>query len=105
MLQLQSDQACIALDLPGFGLSDKPKKVAAHRLAWHAQVLREFIDALQPSPVVLHAPRVMAPVLHALTCPIEWVEVPELPSAWCEAPYPDAGHMAGPRALRTLLRS
>jgi tRNA(Arg) A34 adenosine deaminase TadA len=105
MSQLQSDQACIALDLPGFGLSDKPKKVAAHRLAWHAQVLREFIDALQPSPVVLHAPRVMAPVLHTLTCPIEWVEVPALPSAWYEAPYPDAGHLAGPRALRTLLRS
>jgi tRNA(adenine34) deaminase len=41
--QLQSAEPVIALDLPGFGLSDKPKKVATHRIAWHAQVLSEFL--------------------------------------------------------------
>jgi tRNA(adenine34) deaminase len=104
--QLQSAKPVIALDLPGFGLSDKPKKVAAHRLAWHAQVLREFLASLQPAPVALHAPRVMAPLLANLALPIHWLDsahMPALPAALREAPYPDSGHMAGPRALRTLL--
>ena len=95
----------IALDLPGFGLSDKPKKVAVHRIAWHAQVLREFLASLQPAPVVLHVPRVMAPLLVGLALPIHWVEETCLSHTLCDAPYPDAGHMAGPRALTTLLAS
>ena len=107
--QLQSAQPVIAVDLPGFGLSDKPKKVAAHRLAWHAQVLSEFLAQLQPAPVALHAPRVMQPLLSQLHLPI--VAVPmhamdnadSVTSAWQHAPYPDAGHTAGPRALSTLL--
>lgn len=101
--QLQSAEPVIVLDLPGFGLSDKPKKIATHRLAWHAQVLREFLASVQPAPVALHAPRVMAPLLATLSLPIHWVETPELPTALRDAPYPDRGHMAGPRALSTLL--
>ena len=101
--QLLSKEAVIALDLPGFGLSDKPKKVATHRIAWHAQVLREFLSRLQPAPLALHAPRVMAPLLTHLDLPIHWVDTSEWPEAWRDAPYPDQGHMAGPRALRTLL--
>jgi tRNA(adenine34) deaminase len=93
----------IALDLPGFGLSDKPKKVVAHRIAWHAQVLSEFLASLQPAPVALHAPRVMAPLLTKLALPIHWIESLTLPAALRDAPYPDRGHMAGPRALSTLL--
>jgi tRNA(adenine34) deaminase len=101
--QLQSAEPVIALDLPGFGLSDKPKKVASHRIAWHAQVLQEFLAHLQPAPVALHAPRVMAPLLAKLALPIHWVETPALSAAWRDAPYPDRGHLAGPRALSTLL--
>jgi tRNA(Arg) A34 adenosine deaminase TadA len=101
--QLQSAEPVIAMDLPGFGLSDKPKKIATHRLAWHAQVLREFLAHVQPAPMALHAPRVMAPLLADLPLPIHWVETPELPAAVRDAPYPDRGHMAGPRALSTLL--
>jgi tRNA(Arg) A34 adenosine deaminase TadA len=99
--QLQSAEPVIALDLPGFGLSDKPKKVAAHRIAWHAQVLSEFLANVQP--VALYAPREMAPLLAKLALPIHWVESPALPAALRDAPYPDRGHMAGPRALSTLL--
>jgi tRNA(adenine34) deaminase len=99
--QLQSAEPVIALDLPGFGLSDKPKKVATHRIAWHAQVLSEFLANVQP--VALHAPREMAPLLVKLALPIHWVESPALPAALRDAPYPDRGHMAGPRALRALL--
>lgn len=101
--QLQSSGPVIALDLPGFGLSDKPKKVAMHRIAWHAQVLSEFLASVQPAPVALYAPRVMAPLLVKLALPIHWVETPVLPAALRDAPYSDRGHMAGPRALSTLL--
>ncbi len=101
--QLQSSEPVIALDLPGFGLSDKPKKVAAHRIAWHAQVLQEFLASVQPAPVALHVPRVMAPLLAKLALPIHWMETSALPAALRDAPYPDHGHMAGPRALGTLL--
>ena len=101
--QLKATAPVIALDLPGFGLSDKPKKVAVHRLAWHAQVLGEFLASVQPVPVALHVPRVMAPLLSGLALPIHWVEETRLSIALRDAPYPDAGHMAGPRALKTLL--
>jgi len=89
--------------LPGFGLSDKPKKVATHRIAWHALVLREFLASVQPAPLALHAPRVMAPLLNELALPIHWIQTPVLSAALRDAPYPDRGHLAGPRALRTLL--
>ena len=101
--QLQSTEPVIALDLPGFGLSDKPKKVATHRIAWHAQVLQEFLATLQPAAVALHAPRVMAPLFAQLSLPIHWIDTPALPVAWRDAPYPDAGHRAGPRSLQVLL--
>ncbi len=101
--QLLSHEPVMALDLPGFGLSDKPKKVTTHRIAWHAQVLREFLARVQPAPVALHAPRVMAPLLAQLALPIHWLDAPALPAALSDAPYPDPGHRAGPRALSTLL--
>lgn len=101
--QLHATEPVIALDLPGFGLSDKPKKVAVHRLAWHAQVLREFLACLQPSAVVLHAPRLMAPLLVDLSLSIHWLDVPVMAEVLRLAPYPDPSHMAGPRALKTLL--
>lgn len=103
MPQLQSEAPVVALDFLGFGLSDKPKKVAWHRVAWHAQVLAEFLTYLQPAPVALHAPRSLAPLLSGLQIPIHWVETQNLSSALREAPYPDQGHRAGPRALQTLL--
>ena len=101
--QLKSSQPSIALDLPGFGLSDKPKKVAAHRLAWHVQVLKEFIASIHPAPVALHAPREMAPLLVDLSLPLEWCESPLFLAALRDAPYPDRGHLSGPRALSALL--
>jgi tRNA(adenine34) deaminase len=101
--QLQSAESVVALDLPGFGLSDKPKKVAAHRIAWHAQVLSEFLASVLPAPVALYAPREMAPLLANVALPVHWVESPALPTCLRDAPYPDRGHMAGPRALSTLL--
>ena len=103
--QLQSAEPVIALDLPGFGWSDKPKKVAVHRLAWHTQVLSEFLANVRPAVVALHAPRSMSPLLTSLDLPVHWMETPPLNEALRDAPYPDQGHTAGPRALQTLLAS
>lgn len=107
---LGSDVPAVALDLPGFGLSDKPKKDAQHTLAWHAQVLTEFIALHQAKAVHLFAPASVRALL-ALQQPIASLalichDLPEpapISEALRAAPYPDQGHQAGPRAWRTLL--
>nr|WP_319016859.1 alpha/beta fold hydrolase [Diaphorobacter aerolatus] len=50
---LAAGDRVIAPDLIGFGKSDKPKKEAAHRLAWHAQVLQQLVERLDARNVVL----------------------------------------------------
>lgn len=42
---LDAGQHVLAVDLPGFGKSDKPKKERAHSFAWHAQVLSQFVHS------------------------------------------------------------
>ncbi len=43
---LRAGDRVVAVDLPGFGRSDKPKKESAHDLDWHLRVLREFVQRL-----------------------------------------------------------
>ena len=50
---LQAGHRVVAPDLIGFGRSDKPKKDAAHRFAFHRQVLLELIEHLDLQRVVL----------------------------------------------------
>ena len=97
---MRAGHSAVALDLPGFGLSDKPKKAIAHRLDWHTLVIQSFVAQVAPQGMV-HAPHVMAPLLKDL--PVTWMDEPALPDALREAPYPDVGHKAGLRALQTLL--
>lgn len=96
----------IVPDLPGFGRSDKPKKEAFHQVSLHAQVLHELCVHLGLRQVQLvGAPDVQA-LLQALAA---WapgtyaVAAPQTPgvlsAAWRDAPYPDKGYRAGPRAL------
>lgn len=95
-------QRVVVPDLPGFGRSDKPKKEAAHTPAWHLQVLAELAERLGLQGAVL------------ATCGAPWaLQLPALapgrfagalaisdaPAPGGGAPYPDAGHRAGPRAL------
>lgn len=102
----------LAPDLIGFGRSDKPKRESAHSLAWHRDVLLEWLDRLRPGPLVLlHssaatelaallASAAPHPFLAILQAPEGGEEVAE---AW-RAPFPDRGYEAGPRALGPVRR-
>lgn len=110
---LQSAQALgtagvrhIVPDLMGFGRSDKPKKEAFHQVQTHAQILHELCDRLGLAQVQLIGPTDIQPLLQALvTLQPERYQLqaaqnpPPLPKAWRDAPYPDKGYRAGPRAL------
>lgn len=95
-------------DLIGFGRSDKPKREAVHTLDWHAAVLREWMARLG----VRHAVLACAPgaeplarmlrealpggIVAVLAAPLH--AEPKAAAAW-QAPFPDRGFEAGPRAL------
>ncbi len=72
-------------DLIGFGRSDKPKKTNLHQPQWHAQVLRELCQRLQIEPALLRCG--------------QWRQGEGADVALLAAPFPDAGHRAGPQAL------
>ena len=94
-----------ALDLPGHGRSDKPKKPAAHSRAWQVQCVSEWLDRMGLSGVTLLVPAGEPHIGHALqqACPrIASVQEVALPPLSCEAqdaPYPDNGHKAVFRAV------
>jgi tRNA(adenine34) deaminase len=46
----------LAIDLIGFGKSDKLKKASAYSMQWHAQVLVELIERLNLMNIVLLEP-------------------------------------------------
>lgn len=98
-------------DLIGFGKSDKPKREAAHTLAFHLQVLLEFIDHLALHGVRLVVPHASHALAQALLAQAAeriqglQVEGPGMELAGdsyryaLAAPYPDAGHRAAERAF------
>lgn len=97
----------LAPDLIGFGLSDKPKREAIHRLDWHRDVLLEWIDRLDPGPLaVVHSAGASALAsLLVDAAPARFPKVMHAPdeggqavAAW-RAPFPDRGYEAGLRAL------
>lgn len=109
----------VAPDLVGFGKSDKPKKEAFHTLAWHRQVLQELVERLDLRRVVLVLQGDAAAVGLALPMQLperftgllvlNSVQPPEQGSqpsahdcAACDAPFPDQGHRAAPRAFAAL---
>ncbi|MEO8120224.1 MAG: tRNA adenosine(34) deaminase TadA [Rhodoferax sp.] len=100
-----------ALDLIGFGKSDKPKKDVFHQFGWHRQVLQELVERLDLTNVVL--------VVQDWD---EWLGL-TLPMTderrYCgllvlnvalnagdpayEAPFPDRGHRAALRAFPRMV--
>lgn len=100
----------IAVDLIGFGRSDKPKKDLFHQLATHVQILDELCQHLGLQHVQLVGPAQIQPLLRALAtrAPERYairsaVQASVLSASWRDAPYPDKGHRAGPRMLPTCL--
>lgn len=51
--RLSPKYRCIAPDLVGLGLSDKPRDVAAHSYAMHADVLRQLVEALHLTKFII----------------------------------------------------
>ena len=112
-LQLASQGLAVcAPDLPGFGLSDKPKKTAWHTLERHAAVLQDLLSGLTPHRLIVVAPLPMRALLRRLVSMPAFVEregraftidEPALSEAFQQLPYPDRGHEAGPRSLPGLL--
>ena len=96
----------IAVDLIGFGRSDKPKKESFHQLHTHVQILDELCQRLALAHVELVGPADVQVLLQALAAaqPGRYVLARPLAPAplsavWRDAPYPDKGYRAGPRAL------
>lgn len=103
-------------DLIGFGQSDKPKKTSAHSLEWHCQVLLALMQRLDVPPPVLVVQAGQEQLGRAVYQSMPecfqrlWVmpvrlQTPEeqaQDAAAREAPFPDAGHRAAPRAFAAL---
>ncbi|MBS0507421.1 MAG: tRNA adenosine(34) deaminase TadA [Proteobacteria bacterium] len=99
-------QRVLAPDLIGFGRSDKPKKLAAHSLAWHGQVLAELLTRLDLRQVLLVRQGGCLPLAQAAPARLAGVlslQPGPAPGAAYDAPFPDAGHRAGPRAFAGLV--
>jgi tRNA(adenine34) deaminase len=96
-------------DLIGFGQSDKPKKEGTHTLGWHVQILLELLERLGIRHLVLlHTSKAKPLALSLLSRMdgklsssklVEYQVTMKLSEALLEAPFPDRGHQAGPRAM------
>lgn len=99
----------IAPDLIGFGMSDKPKKIAAHTLQLHLRSLQSLLMHLAPSKVLVLAEGQGVHLANAwmgseATQILEVFQVPSCPDAVADGyPYPDQGHQAALRASPGLL--
>lgn len=100
-------QRAIAVDLLGFGRSDKPKKTAWHTPQAHAQVLHRLCAHLQLNHATWLAPAQMHPLLHALHALAPTLHTLGPSPSPHSAAHPlsaqaftDTGHMAGPKAVR-----
>jgi tRNA(adenine34) deaminase len=104
------DPGVLALDLLGFGLSDKPKKAAQHTLAWHAAVLADLVQTCHTNDTLRWwVPPEMAAwwaqlqtLRQDLGHPAWLSDAPpnsaksEWSRAWADAPYPDPSHRLAP---------
>ena len=105
-------QRVVAPDLIGFGKSDKPKKDRAHSVDFHREVLLQFVEHLDLRRVVLVLPEggSLPPFNLAAAAPQRYVGALQMlptpgqdATAAMAAPFPDAGHRAGVRALTGLM--
>ena len=100
-------QRALAVDLIGFGRSDKPKKEAFHALETHAAILHALCARSGLTHVQLVAHPEMAPLLKRLQAQspglyeiaaVQTGDASVLPLL--DGAFPDKGYRAGPRAWR-----
>ena len=100
----------LAPDLIGFGRSDKPKRDAWHTLEHHAALLAEWAGQGDLRGAVIVLPAAQAPLAAALVrhapdrfagCAV--LTEPAAGEGVGDAPFPDAGHRAGPRTWARLV--
>jgi tRNA(adenine34) deaminase len=100
MTRRSATERVFALDLPGHGRSDKPKKAAAHSRAWQVQCVAEWLDRLDLHHVTLLLPAGEPHIGHDLQqanpriARVQEVALQPLNREAQEAPYPDNGHKA-----------
>lgn len=108
---LRAGHRVVALDLAGFGRSDKPKRETAHDMDWHLQVLREFAARmdLRQAVVVQSAGLPLGKGLQrAEPDRFQGLQALDLRADAAmhdafEAPFPDRGHRAALRAFEGLV--
>ena len=100
----------VAPDLVGFGRSDKPKRGTWHTLERHAALLADWAGHCDLRSAVIVLPVAQAPLADALVrhaadrfagCAV--LTEPAAGEGVADAPFPDAGHRAGPRAWARLV--
>ncbi|MDP3521529.1 MAG: tRNA adenosine(34) deaminase TadA [Hydrogenophaga sp.] len=109
---LAAGHRVVAPDLIGFGKSDKPKKEGVHTFHWHQQVLLELLERLNLRRVVLvfaQGDALGAALVDAAPERFlgQWLVARSgaaNPAAE-EAPFPDRGHRAGPRAFSSWVEA
>ncbi len=106
----QAGERVLLPDLIGFGQSDKPKKPAWHQLAQHVSLLLAWLDSRGLDRFnIAHAPGQLrlaqelfeaAPERVGQLLALEGADLGAWTPELVQAPFPDAGHQAGPRAWR-----
>lgn len=106
----QAGERVLLPDLIGFGQSDKPKKPAWHQLAQHVSLLLAWLDSRGVDRFnIAHAPGQLrlaqelfeaAPERVGQLLALEGADLGAWTPELAQAPFPDAGHQAGPRAWR-----
>jgi len=106
---LAQGQRMLCPDLLGFGKSDKPKRTMVHTLQWHLGYLTEWIHRLDLHGVTLVVPATLRGLASELmkhsgghVQALEIRDPPALDAQQANAPFPDNGHRAGPRACGRL---
>ena len=100
----------LAPDLIGFGRSDKPKREAVHTIAWHRDVLLQWLEHLELAQVVVVANASMRELAQALAAAapqriagLVLAKESDAPQpeeeAALRAPFPDRGYEAALRAF------
>lgn len=116
----QAGQPVLAPDLIGFGRSDKPKKASWHTPQRHADTLVDLLQAFTPPSLgatsrwVVIAPPHLQTLVTALAHRLgaQWagaIWLPDRTPGWPKSmerlPFPDAGHAAGPAAMKAWGRA